>query len=72
MGLKDEFSESDLEDAVTSQIRQIVLELAAVLERPTDDLDRIQNEALSVGERLGLLGHIMDGSAFLIVPAVTA
>ena len=32
-------------------------------------LDRMQNEALTVGERLGLLAHIMDGSAFLIVPA---
>jgi cytochrome c-type biogenesis protein CcsB len=32
-------------------------------------LDRVQNEAISVGQRLGLLAHIMDGSAFLIVPA---
>src|SRR5205085_7432750 len=32
-------------------------------------LDRVQNEAIAVGERLGLLAHIMDGSAFLIVPA---
>jgi ABC-type transport system involved in cytochrome c biogenesis permease subunit len=32
-------------------------------------LDRLQNEALAVGDRLGLLAHIMDGSAFLIVPA---
>lgn len=32
-------------------------------------LDRIQSEALAVGERLGLLSHLMDGSAFLIVPA---
>jgi cytochrome c-type biogenesis protein CcsB len=34
-------------------------------------LDRIQNEAVAVGDRLGLLAHIMDGSAFLIVPAAT-
>ena len=32
-------------------------------------LDRIQSEAMAVGERLGLLAHLMDGSAFLIVPA---
>jgi hypothetical protein len=32
-------------------------------------LDRLQSEALAVGDRLGLLAHIMDGSAFLIVPA---
>ena len=32
-------------------------------------LDRIQSEAMAVGERLALLAHLMDGSAFLIVPA---
>jgi cytochrome c-type biogenesis protein CcsB len=34
-------------------------------------LDRVQNEALSVSERLALLSHIMDGGALLIVPAPT-
>jgi cytochrome c-type biogenesis protein CcsB len=32
-------------------------------------LDRVQNEARAVGERLGLLSHLMEGSAFLIVPS---
>jgi cytochrome c-type biogenesis protein CcsB len=32
-------------------------------------LDRVQNEAMSVSERLALLSHIMDGSALLIVPS---
>lgn len=32
-------------------------------------LDRVQNEALAVGERLALLAHLMDGSTFLILPA---
>jgi cytochrome c-type biogenesis protein CcsB len=32
-------------------------------------LDRVQNEAMNVSERLALLAHIMDGSALLIVPA---
>jgi cytochrome c-type biogenesis protein CcsB len=35
-------------------------------ERP---LDRLQQEVMSVSERLTLFAHIMDGSAFLIVPA---
>jgi cytochrome c-type biogenesis protein CcsB len=36
------------------------------LEKP---LDRVQQEAMSVSERLALFAHVMDGSAFLIVPA---
>jgi cytochrome c-type biogenesis protein CcsB len=32
-------------------------------------LDRVQNEAMNVSERLALLAHIMDGSALLFVPA---
>jgi cytochrome c-type biogenesis protein CcsB len=35
-------------------------------------LDRVQNEALSVSERLALLSHIMDGSALLIVPSLAS
>lgn len=34
-------------------------------------LDRVQSEAMAVGERLALLAHLMDGSAFLIVPAAS-
>ncbi|MFL6537128.1 MAG: cytochrome c biogenesis protein [Chthoniobacterales bacterium] len=36
------------------------------------DLDRAENEALAVGDRLALLSHVMDGSALLIVPAKNA
>jgi cytochrome c-type biogenesis protein CcsB len=32
-------------------------------------LDRLQQEVMSVTERLALFAHVMDGSAFLIVPA---
>jgi cytochrome c-type biogenesis protein CcsB len=32
-------------------------------------LDRLHQEAMSVGDRLALLAHVMDGSALLIVPA---
>jgi cytochrome c-type biogenesis protein CcsB len=33
------------------------------------EIDRTENEALAVGDRLALLSHVMDGSALLIVPA---
>ena len=32
------------------------------------EVDRAENEALAVGDRLALLSHVMDGSALLIVP----
>ena len=31
-------------------------------------LDRLQSEVMSVSERLALFAHVMDGSAFLLVP----
>ncbi len=34
-------------------------------------LDRLEQEVMSVSERLTLFAHVMDGSAFLIVPAAT-
>jgi cytochrome c-type biogenesis protein CcsB len=37
--------------------------------RAEKPLDRLQQEAMSVSERLALFAHTMDGSAFLIVPA---
>ena len=36
------------------------------------ELDRSEQEALAVGDRLALLSHVMDGSALLIVPAKNA
>jgi len=35
---------SNMAQALTSQIRQVLLELAAILERSTDDIERIQHE----------------------------
>src|SRR4029078_6364796 len=32
-------------------------------------LDRLQNEAMSVSERLTIFAHVLQGSAFLLVPA---
>ncbi len=39
------------------------------LKRAEKPLSRVQNEAMTVGERLALFSHVMDGSAFLLVPA---
>ncbi|MEP6698896.1 MAG: hypothetical protein ABJB09_04125, partial [Verrucomicrobiota bacterium] len=41
---------------------------AHALKRAEKPLDRIQQEALSVGDRLALLAHVMSGSTLLIVP----
>ncbi len=42
---------------------------ARALKRAEKPLDRIQQEALSVSDRLALLGNVMNGNALLIVPA---
>ena len=42
---------------------------AQALKRAEKPLDRVQQEALSVSDRLTLLVRVMDGSALLIVPA---
>jgi len=41
---------------------------AQALKRAEKPLDRIQQEAIAVSDRLALLGNLMNGSAFLIVP----
>ncbi len=42
---------------------------AHALRKAEKPLDRLQQEVMSVTERLALFAHVMDGSAFLIVPA---
>jgi cytochrome c-type biogenesis protein CcsB len=42
---------------------------AHALRKAEKPLDRLQSEVMSVNERLTLLGHVMDGSIFLLVPA---
>lgn len=42
---------------------------AHALRKAEKPLDRLQQEVMSVSERLTLFAHVMDGSAFLIVPA---
>jgi cytochrome c-type biogenesis protein CcsB len=60
------FSFSQL--AASSELQRIANE-AHALKRAEKPLDRIEQEALSVSDRLALFAHVMDGSAFLIVPA---
>ncbi|HVF71569.1 MAG TPA: cytochrome c biogenesis protein CcsA [Chthoniobacterales bacterium] len=42
---------------------------AHALRKAEKPLSRLQSEVMSVSERLTLFAHIMDGSAFLLVPA---
>jgi cytochrome c-type biogenesis protein CcsB len=42
---------------------------AQALKRAEKPLDRVQQEALSVSDRLTLFAHVLDGSALLIIPA---
>src|SRR6478672_5828292 len=42
---------------------------AHALRKAEKPLTRLQSEVMSVGERLALFAHVMDGSAFLLVPA---
>jgi len=44
---------------------------AQAAKRSEKPLDRVQQEALSVSDRLTLFSHVLDGSALLIVPANT-
>ena len=44
---------------------------AHALRKAEKPLERLQQEVMSVSERLALFAHVMDGSVFLIVPAST-
>src|SRR4030095_9611902 len=46
---------SNMAQALTSQIRQVLLDLAAVLVYPTDDIDRIQYELSEIELELAML-----------------
>src|SRR5438067_9828186 len=52
----------------SAELQRITNE-ARAMKRAEKPLDRLQQEALSVSDRLALFAHVMDGSAFLIVPA---
>ena len=53
---------NDMEQAVTNQIRQIVQELAEILGRSTDDIDRIQNEVSELELELAMLNSEIDAA----------
>jgi cytochrome c-type biogenesis protein CcsB len=53
---------------VSSELQRLASE-AQALKRAEKPLTRVQQEALSVSDRLTLLAHVMDGSSLLIVPA---
>jgi cytochrome c-type biogenesis protein CcsB len=52
----------------SAELQRIANE-ARALKRAEKSLDRLQQEALSVSDRLGLFAHVMDGNSFLVVPA---
>jgi cytochrome c-type biogenesis protein CcsB len=54
--------------AGSAELQRLASE-AQALKRAEKPLDRVQQEALSVSDRLTLLTRLMDGSALLIVPA---
>ena len=51
-----------------AELQRLVTEAQAA-KRAEKPLIRVQQEALSVSDRLTLLAHVMDGSALLLVPA---
>ena len=52
----------------SAELQRLATE-AQALKRAEKPLNRVQQEALSVSDRLTLLAHVMDGSALLIIPA---
>jgi ABC-type transport system involved in cytochrome c biogenesis permease subunit len=52
----------------SAELQRIANE-AHALKRAEKPIDRIQQEALGVSDRLALFAHVMDGAALLIVPA---
>jgi cytochrome c-type biogenesis protein CcsB len=52
----------------STELQRIANE-AHALKRAEKPIERIQQEALGVSDRLALFAHVMDGSALLIVPA---
>ena len=55
-------SESNLAQALTSQMRQVLLDLAAELEIPTDDIDRIQGELSEIELELAMVENDLETS----------
>src|SRR5713226_10378458 len=69
IGLDKTESRFSFEQLVASEELQRLTNEAHALKRAEKALDRVQQEALSVSDRLALLANVMNGSALLIVPA---
>ena len=54
---------SNMEQAITSQIRQVLLELAAMFARPTEDIERVQNELSELELDLAMIESELATSA---------
>jgi cytochrome c-type biogenesis protein CcsB len=65
-GTKRRFSFAQLSGS--EELQRIANE-AHALKRAEKPLDRMQQEAMSVSDRLGLFAHVMDGNSFLVVPS---
>jgi serine/threonine protein kinase len=55
-------SESNLAQALTSQMRQVLLDLASELELPTDEIDRIQSELSEIELELAMAENDLETS----------
>src|SRR5260370_17238452 len=69
LGLDKTQRRFSFEQLVASAELQRLTNEAHALKRAEKTLDRVQQEALAVSDRLALLANIMNGSALLIVPA---
>ena len=69
LGLDKTERRFSFEQLVASTELQRLTNEAHALKRAEKTLDRVQQEALAVSDRLALLANIMNGSALLIVPA---
>lgn len=69
IGLDKSQRRFSFEQLVASAELQRLTNEAHALKRAEKSLDREQQEALSVSDRLALLANVMNGSALLIVPA---
>jgi cytochrome c-type biogenesis protein CcsB len=69
LGLDKTERRFSFEHLVASTELQRLTNEAHALKRAEKTLDRVQQEALAVSDRLALLANVMNGSALLIVPA---
>src|SRR5438445_189557 len=69
LGLDKTERRFSFEQLVASTELQRLTNEAHALKRAEKTLDRVQQEALSVSDRLALLANVMNGSTLLIVPA---